>query len=101
MNNNRKRRCENKAQIIRSVKIANRVQADITPVEIELSEDFKKIVVPSKNPAINRAKRHGVSYTVTRGTDIIEVKGRNSYIVGKVAKSDVVLSKGKVYILTK
>ena len=73
----------------------------VKPVEIELCKNFKDLVIASKNPGINKAKRKGVSYTITKGSDIVEVKGHRCSVVGKVVKSDVILSKGRVYRLTK
>lgn len=69
--------------------------------DMELSADFIKIITAKKNPAVEMAKRNGVAYTVARGLDIVEVRGDKSLTIGRIDKSDIVLSKGTTYKIGK
>lgn len=86
---------------VRSLKPTERHKSNVCPIEIELRNDFKQIVLASNNPAIELAKSSNTSYTVAVGLDIVEVKGVEHRVVGRIAKSDVPLSKGAVYKLSK
>lgn len=90
-------RQRSKEQIVSSVKHTRKLQANIHPLEIEVSNTFAQVVIAKNNPAIRQAKNHGIAYTIARGANIIRVHGVNSSVIGKVAKDDVTLSKGMVY----
>ncbi len=88
---------KHQSEFISIVKKAGRIQSNFPIVEIELSNNFKNIVVTKDNPAIKKAKQKKVPYTVAHGQDIVEVSGHKSCIVGKIGKSDVKLTKGTTY----
>ena len=92
---------QSRKHIVQGVRLINQSRKDEPLVEIENSEAFRDLVVPSSNPAIRKARNKGVAYTVVDKVDIIEVKGRTRSVVGRVAKSDVHLSKGMIYKLSK
>ena len=92
---------KSRAKIVEGVKMMTKGQLDLMSIEIELSKDFRQIVTAPQNPAIKRAKSKGVAYTIAQNLDIVEVNGCTSSVVGRVAKSDVKLSKGMIYKLTK
>lgn len=86
-----------KAQIVSSVKNTKKLQANINPIEIELSASFAQVVTAKSNPAIRIAKNKGIAYTIASGDNIVRVHGINRSVVRKVVKEDVTLSKGTVY----
>ena len=92
---------KSRAKIVSTVKLTNRLQSSISPVEIELNKNFKQIVVTETNPAIKLAKTRRTSYTIAKGLEIIEVKGTKQNVIGTVLKSDISLAKGMVYKLIK
>jgi hypothetical protein len=69
--------------------------------DIEDHEDFRRLVVAKTNPAITKAKRKGVSYTIERKGEIVEILGTKQVTIGKVSKSDIQVLKGTVYKLTR
>ena len=85
---------------VRNPRTSERHKTGVYPIEIELSNEFKQIVLASNNPAIQLAKSRNTSYTVVMGSDIVEVKGTEYHVVGKIEKSDVHISKGTVYKLS-
>lgn len=92
---------KSRAQIVEGVKMMTRGQFDLMSIEIELSDDFRQIVTAPQNPAVKRARNCGIAYTVAKNSDIVEVNGHTRSVIGRVAKSDVKLSKGMTYKLTK
>ena len=56
-----------KAQIVSSVKNTKKLQANINPIEIELSDSFAQVVTAKSNPAIRIAKNKGIVTGLTTG----------------------------------
>lgn len=96
---NHVRQC--KSDIMKGVRLVAHTQVNMSCVEIEGTKDFNSIVTVKTNPAIRLAKRKRVSYTIVKGGEIIEVNGGTHITVGKVARPDVPVVKGKVYKLLK
>ena len=76
-----------KKMIVRTIKQSNRLQSNLNPIEIEVRADFKQIVIADSNPAIRLAKSKGISYTIAKGRNIVEIKGTNCNTIGTVKKS--------------
>lgn len=86
-----------KKMIVRTIKQSNRLQSNLNPIEIEVRADFKQIVIADSNPAIRLAKSKGISYTIAKGRNIVEIKGTNCNTIGTVKKSDIIIPKGTMY----
>lgn len=93
------RRC--KSEVLKGVKLSVRSQGRMAKGDIEEHECFRHLVEVKINPAIIKAKRKGVSYTIERQGEIVEIHGSKQVTIGRVSKSDVQVSKGKVYKLTR
>lgn len=92
---------QSRKHIVRGVRLINQSRKEVVPVDIENSEEFRELVIPSSNPAIRKARNNGIAYTIVDKVDIIEVKGRTRSVVGRVTNQDVHLSKGMTYKLSK
>lgn len=93
------KRC--KSDVLKGVRLAVRSQDHMSTGDIEDHEDFRRLVVAKTNPAITKAKRKGVSYTIERKGEIVEILGTKQVTIGKVSKSDIQVLKGTVYKLTR
>lgn len=93
------KRC--KSDVLKGVRLAVRSQDHMSTGDIEDHEDFRHLVVAKTNPAIKQAKRKGISYTIERKGEIVEIHGTTQVTIGKVSKSDIQVLKGTVYKLTR
>lgn len=93
------RRC--KSDVLKGVKLSARSQVRMATGDIEDNESFRHLVEAKTNPAITKAKKKGVSYTIERHGEILEIHGSTQVIIGRVSKSDVQVLKGTVYKLTR
>lgn len=90
-----------KSDVLKAQRLSARAQENIGNVELEGTEEFAQRVVVEENPAVVRAKRKKIAYTIAKNGMIIEVQGSVETTIGVVKEMDITIPRGTVYTLAK
>lgn len=90
-----------KSDVLKAHKGLARAQEKIRTFDLEGTEEFAQRVVARRNPAIKKAVKRNIAYTIARENVIIEVHNGLERQIGIVQKKDISIPRGAIYTIVK